>query len=328
MKALLEVIERDGRVGRVIDLRAWPVSLGRALSNDVVLDDPFVAPEHATLALADGGRVQLLVGDSVNGVLVGPTRHGAGAQALLPAGGAALQLGGVRLRLRLPGETLAPERPLPVVAAASWAGPALAGLAVMALALANHWISLDPGADTTAWLPVALGLPLAIAGWCGLWALASKLFQHRFDFIGHLRIVLPWLLAVELADALLQPLAASLGWPWLWRLTGPLQAGLGLLMLRAQLVHVLPMAPRAVSTVVALAALVGGGLSLTMALRATDRISRPAYMSTLPLPGLDLSGGTNAAALVQDLAPVAERLAQRVKQAQAEEDKDGEAAPE
>ena len=324
MRALLEILDRDGRVGRVVDLHSWPVTMGRALSNDVVLDDPFVAPHHATLALDDSGQLRLQVGDSVNGVLVGPTRHTAGQQAALPASGAPLQIGAVKLRLRLPGETLAPERALPAMAASPWALPLLAGLGLMLMALASHWVALDPGADAAAWLPVALGLPLAVAGWCGVWAMASKLFQHRFDFSGHLRIVLPWLLAIELVDALLQPAAAALGWPALWRLTGPLQVLLALLTVRAHLVHVLPMAPRAVSTVVAAAALVGGSISLTTALRATDRYSRPPYMSTLPLPALRVADTTAAATLVQDLVPLAAQLTVRVKKASAEEARDGE----
>ena len=324
MRALLEILDRDGRVGRVVDLHSWPVTMGRALSNDVVLDDPFVAPHHATLALDDSGQLRLQVGDSVNGVLVGPTRHTAGQQAALPASGAPLQIGAVKLRLRLPGETLAPERALPAMAASPWALPLLAGLGLMLMALASHWVALDPGADAAAWLPVTLGLPLAVAGWCGVWAMASKLFQHRFDFSGHLRIVLPWLLAIELVDALLQPAAAALGWPALWRLTGPLQVLLALLTVRAHLVHVLPMAPRAVSTVVAAAALVGGSISLTTALRATDRYSRPPYMSTLPLPALRVADTTAAATLVQDLVPLAAQLTVRVKKASAEEARDGE----
>ncbi len=322
MKALIEILDRDGRVGRIVDLRQWPVTLGRALDNDVVIDDPFVAPRHALLALDGNGQASLSVGDTVNGVMVDRQRHAAGQQLLLPAAGATLQIGGVRLRLRLPGETVAAEKPLPVVAAAPWVLPLVAGALVWLQALAEHGVTLDPGADATAWLPVALGLPLAVAGWCGLWALASKLFQHRFDFMGHLRIVLPWLLAIAVLDTLLPPLAAALGWPALWRLTGPLQLLLGLLMLRAQLVHLLPQAPRSVTAVVAAAALAGAAISLTLTHRATDRYSRPAYMSTLPLPWLQLAPAVPAATALQDLAPIAARLAARVQMAKADETAD------
>ena len=322
--ALIEVFERDGRVGHSASVHGWPLTLGRALDNDVVLDDPHVAAHHATLSPDDQGSLVLDVGDTVNGVEVDGRRHGARAQVALPAGGAKLQLGGLQLRLRLPAEVLAAERPLPVLGRAHLAGPLLAGLVFLLLGLFDHWLSLDPGADAAAWLPVAVGLPIAVAGWCVLWALAAKLFQHRFDFMGHLRIVLPWLLAVELVDLLLTPLAATLGWPWLWRLVSPLQVMLGLLMLRAHLALLLPHSRHAVTTVLAAAALAATAISLTVIHRATDRFSRPAYMSTLPLPALDLGGAVTADDVVQDLAPLAGRLAARAKKARDDEPSDRE----
>ena len=322
--ALIEVFERDGRVGHSASVHGWPLTLGRALDNDVVLDDPHVAAHHATLSPDDQGSLVLDVGDTVNGVEVDGRRHGARAQVALPAGGARLQLGGLQLRLRLPAEVLAAERPLPVLGRAHLAGPLLAGLLFLLLGLFDHWLSLDPGADAAAWLPVAVGLPIAVAGWCVLWALAAKLFQHRFDFMGHLRIVLPWLLAVELVDLLLTPLAATLGWPWLWRLVSPLQVLLGLLMLRAHLALLLPHSRHAVTTVLAAAALAATAISLTVIHRATDRFSRPAYMSTLPLPALDLGGAVSADDVVQDLAPLAGRLAARAKKARDDEPSDRE----
>ncbi len=323
--ALIEVNERDGRVGHSASVHGWPLTLGRALDNDVVLDDPHVAAHHATLRPDGDGRLWLHVGDTVNGIVVDRTRHPAGARVALPASGATLEIGGLQLRLRLPAETLAAEKPLPVLSRAHLAGPLLAGLVFLLLGLFDHWLSIDPGADAAVWLPVAVGLPIAVAGWCGLWALAAKLFQHRFDFMGHLRIVLPWLLAVELVDLVLTPLAASLGWPWLWRLVAPLQVLLGLLMLRAHLTRLLPLSQRAVTAVLAAAALAGAAISLTVTKRATDRFSRPAYMSTLPMPALNLGGTVAADDLVQELAPLADRLAARVKKAREDEpgDRDG-----
>lgn len=321
--ALIEVFERDGRVARCVSVQRWPLTLGRALDNDVVLDDPHVAAHHATLQADDQSQLTLIVGDSINGVNVGSDRFAAGARVALPVTGAAMQIGAIKLRLRLPGETLAPERALLALNRAHLLPPLLAGVLVMLLALADHWVVLDPGADATAWLPIAVGVPLALAGWCGAWALVSKLFQHRFDFMGHLRIVLPWLLVIELVDVLLPAAGAALAWPWLWRLAMPLQALLAVLMLRAHLTQVLPLSGRIVTAVVASAALVGTAIALTLTQRTTDRYSRPAYMSTLPLSALHRAVSTPTAALVQDMAPLASKLANRVQKARADEDSEG-----
>ncbi|CAD5372284.1 FHA domain-containing protein [Rubrivivax sp. A210] len=324
--ALIEVLDRDGRCLRAFDVWHWPCTVGRALTNDLVLDDAFVAPHHASLEAGSaehGGGARLRVGDSVNGITWQHRRLQRGETAELPADGALLQIGATRLRLRLRGETPAAERPLPALLPGSDRRLGAVALATLALAAASHWLVLDPGADATAWLPLAVGLPLALAGWCGLWALLSKLFQHRFDFLGHLRIALPWLLALEAVEAVLPPLAASLGWPLLWRLVPPGQALLLVLMIRAHLEHLLPQHRRAVGLAVAAAALAGGGVSLALTQRVSDSFSRAPYMSTLPLPALNLAGPAAPSALVQDMAPMAARLAERVRLARERDAADG-----
>lgn len=315
--ALIELQGRDGRPLQAVPVRAWPLTLGRALDNDIVIDDPYVAPHHALLAPLADGTLALQVGNTANGVQLGARHLAAGSTEPLPAGGAGFTLGQTALRLRLPGEVLAPERLL--LPTRGLALPAAAAAFVLLLVLVNHWVTLDPGADTAAWLPMLAGLPVAVALWCGLWALASKIFQHRFEFMVHLRIVLPWLLAIELADALLPPLAAALGWPWLWRVVPAVQLLLAALLVRQHLVQLLPQAARRVSLAVASALLVGSAISVTLTQRATDRFSRPPYMSTLPMPALRWSAPEEPALLVQDLEPLAAQLAERVQRAKAEE---------
>lgn len=310
--ALIELIERDGRVGRTVDVHRWPLTLGRGLDNLVVLDDLHIAANHATLAPDDEGRLVLSVGATDNGVVVDGHRVASGETRTLPAGGALLQLGNAKLRLRLRGEVLAPERRL--IFAASRPGRMATQAALLFLVMIlRHWVTLDPGADFTTWLPLLFGLPLAIVGWCGVWALMSKLFLHRFDFWGHLRLVLPWALAVELVDSLLPQIGASLSWPLLWQAAAPITVVLLALLLRAHLSLVLPQHGRIVTGTVAALALTYGGVTLATINRNTDRFTRAPYMSTLPLPALRVSGTVPPKTLVDSMAPLREQLAQRVR---------------
>ncbi|MBI5256172.1 MAG: FHA domain-containing protein [Burkholderiales bacterium] len=316
--ALIELQERDGRVQRTLDVHHWPLTLGRALDNTLVLDDPHVAPAHASVAPGEDGQLLLSVGHTANGVLLDGRPLAAGACVPLPPAGAHLQLGTTRLRLRLRGEALAAERPLrqpgtrPRVVA-------LQAAALMLLVTAGHWIALDPGADFTAWLPLLFGAPLGVVAWCGAWALLSKLFQHRFEFWGHLCRVLPWLLAMELTESLLPTVAASLAWPWLWQLSVPAVAALGALLLHSHLRYVLPQHGRVVSFAVVAMTLVFGAVSLATVYRNTDSLARSPYMSTLPMSGLRLGGTVPVPALVAAMAPLEARLAARVKQAREED---------
>jgi hypothetical protein len=326
--ALLEVVGRDGRVLRSVDVQRWPLTLGRSLAADVVLDDPFVAPLHATLQAGSDGQLMLEVGDTDNGVLSGRQRHARGSRLPVPPAGASWQLGGLGLRLRLPAETLAPEQPLPTATRRPWLAPAATAGVLMLLVAASHWRQLDPGHDANEWLVIVTGLPLALMLWCGLWALGSKLFQHRFEFMAHLRIALPAVLAVEVLDWLLPPLAASLGWPGLWRLTTPLQGLVLLWLLRAHLLRVLPGLSRAVSSFVATAGIAFAVVAVSSAWRNVDRWSRPPYMSTLPLPATQFDEPEPAAVLVDELAPLAAQLAERVAKARAEEPPETDDSPE
>ena len=318
--ALIELVDRDGRARRCLDVHAWPVTLGRALDNSWVLDDPHVAAHHATLLLDDDGRLTLSVGDSVNGVEINRRQLAAGQRAAVPADGAWLDLGGQRLRLRLAGTPLATELLL--------ARPMAAGAALWLMALAwvlvqagQRWVQLDPGADLVQWLPWLLGLPGGLALWCGAWALGSKLFRHGFEFGSHAAIALLALLAYELLDLLLPQAAAALDWPLLWmvwRQWGPLL--LLALAVRAHLLQLLPQRRRAIQLSLAAALLAGLAVSYTVNQRQQGRIFSAPYMSTLPLPQLRWGTVQPVDAVDAQLLPLRDAVRQRARNAAAEDD--------
>jgi hypothetical protein len=312
--ALIEVLERDGRSRRTLDVHGWPVSVGRALDNTLVLDEPHVAPRHATLLPDAEGRLAIQVGESVNGVVLDGRHLAAGSAAVLPPGGASLQLGGLRLRLRLPGELLAAERPLAQPAPGSQPLLAMA-LAWALLQAAERWLVLDPGADLVLWLPWVLGLPVGLAMWCGTWALGSKLFRHGFDFAGHAAIVLPGLLALALGDHLLPLLAAALDWPLLWHLQKILLPGLiATLVLRGQLLLLLPQRGRIITGCVAAMLLAGLGVNTLVNQRQTGWPFADPYMRTVPPPVLRLGSPVPMATVGPAMLPLRDALADRVRQ--------------
>jgi hypothetical protein len=245
--------------------------------------------------------------------------HASGSRVPVPPGGATWQIGGLLLRLRTPDEALAAEQPLPADAARTTRPLLLAAVVLALLALANHWQSLDPGSELMDWLPLVAGLPVVLGLWSGLWALASKLFQHRFEFAAHLRLALPVALAVEALDWVLPPLAAALDLPLLWRLVTPLQVALLLMLVFRHLALVLPHARRAVLSFMGAAALAGAAVALTATWRNVDRWSRPAYMSTLPTPSTLWRTPEPAEALAADIAPLAAQLERRVQKARDDE---------
>jgi hypothetical protein len=320
--ALIELVDRDGRGRRVHDVHQWPVTLGRALDNTIVLDDPHVAAHHATLALAEDGSLQLQVGHSTNGLTMGRRNLKSGEHLSVPPDGLQCVLGGQRLSLRLPSQTLEAERPLQAARLGGRSLLAATGVLV-GVEMAERWLQLDPGANFTQWLPWLLGLPVGMAVWCGLWALGSKVFRHGFDFWPHLAIAIPGMLLLELSRVLIPNLAASLGWPDLWRLQAMVIPALLLAwVVRGHLLQVLPQRGRTIGW--SLALLLVGGLSVNLAVNQhnTGLWINEAYMRILPLPALRWDRAQPVTSLTAAMLPMKQALAERVAQA-AKDDPDG-----
>lgn len=54
---LIEAFDRHGALLARAPITHWPVTVGRAMDCDLVLDDPFVAPKHLRITrTADGHR--------------------------------------------------------------------------------------------------------------------------------------------------------------------------------------------------------------------------------------------------------------------------------
>jgi hypothetical protein len=327
MLALLEVLERDGRVRRSVPVAAWPLTLGRALDNDVVLDDPHVAPHHLRIEPGADGQPEVLVLPSVNGLDRGRQRHAAGARLNLGvpgAGGEAQPQPGVAdgKRLRLPGEVLAPERPLARVGSHA---TTLALVAVFWLwALFAHWLNADPGGKASAWVMPLLAAPAALLAWTGAWGLASKLFRHRLDFWPHLGVAVRGAVAIDAAGLVLPGLAAITGWSWLSRVAGGVGLVVMALTLLAHAALVLPHRRRLLAALTLAACTGTGALMFAFNQQSQDRWFKELYTATLPPPALQWAPRQTPAEFIAASESLLPRLEAAVRKAEAERKEAGE----
>lgn len=321
--AQVEVIDTASHGVRLIDVHEWPLRIGRALDNDLVLPDPHVAAHHATLAPDVDGHLRLSVGDSRNGARI---EHGgartllrAGEQALLPAL-ARWHLGHTQLLLRLPQDPVAAELPLTHGPAAlpRWL---MVGLAVVALLwlLASRWVASDADAKWNDYLVPVLGAGAALFVWCLLWGLASKLFTGRFTPAPHLRLALIFGLALQALDLLLMALAFSLDWPLLSHLRGAAGAVVGAVWLTQHLNQVLPKHTRATAVWVAACTVLGFAAAMVTSWRRNDRLLDELYAPDLMPPAFRLVRGAPVTRMVDDLRALEQPLRERATKAQAED---------
>jgi pSer/pThr/pTyr-binding forkhead associated (FHA) protein len=309
--AVVEVLDRDGHARQVVSVWRWPVTIGRAIECDVVLDDPFVAAHHATLEESDG-VVGLHVGDNINGAQVAHRHLKGGSRANISAGDV-VQLGATRLRVRRAADPIAPEREL-----LREPGPGRIPLAVLVVALsawnaAERWLATDPGGRTIDYLPVLIGPLLALAVWSGGWSLGSRLFRHRFDYRRHARIAASyWLLSAATAVAL-PLLAYATGWVFPSRIAGIAAAGVLWAMVLAHLTLILPTRRRVLALGMGALFVAGIALFLTRNYQVTGRVFGELYVSTLAPPALRVASPVATARFIDEARRLKAGLDRHVK---------------
>jgi pSer/pThr/pTyr-binding forkhead associated (FHA) protein len=320
--ALIEVLDHDGHVMRVVPVHAWPVTIGRALDCDVVLHDPHVAPLHATIGRADeSAPVVLTVGDSLNGVRLasgeGDRRLGAGAQAPL-GGGAMLRAGRTALRVRMPGEILAPEAQLDHLAGRSRLLLTVGAFVVLIGWLqATLWLQNDPDSGWDKYLPALIGTSFAVIGWAALWGLGSKLFQRQFRIAPHLQVVLSFLLGSLAADLLLSVGSFSLSMPILSHLRAWLEIGLFCGLLGMHVSVLLPGRERRLAITCGVLCVLSIGASGALNWRHHQRFFEELYAATLPPPALRFASAGTPAELIESLRPLQARLQRQAREDEA-----------
>lgn len=304
--ALIERLDRDGRVCQTVEVRSWPATVGRGFDNDLVLDDPHVAPAHVQIAPGDDGALRLSVLDGArNPVRVGNQGLVAGASLALPRG--SWSIGPVRLRVRWPGEALAAERRWQPLTAGR--GGVLAALLLWAMVAAEMALGFDPGVPPTTWLVPLLSVPLVLMLWAGLWGLLSKLFQHRFEFWPHVAIAARWGLASTVLRWGAPMLAFAFSRSELLAVAAVGGVLLSFGMLRAQALRVLPGHALAVTLLLGAGAVAFIGVQAVGQHQATDRWIGPLYLSQLGPPWMRLAPTVPVSQFIDEARALEARLA-------------------
>jgi hypothetical protein len=321
--ALLEVVDRDGLVRQAWRIDRWPVSIGRALDNTVVLSDPHVAAHHATIDLvsgADGGAPAIVVaaGETKNGLVVGRERVAGGASKQLADDGrdVELHIGRAELRLRLPGHALAAEQVMsPVVAAHHRWLPTLGiGVVVLAFVLANTWIESDPEGLGRSIGSVLLTTIAGGAIWCAFWALLSKTFTRQSHFGWHLRVFVVASLTLLILSVLPALLAFAFSWPWMTDYSFIAVYAPAATAVYFHLLAVEPTRRRLMRGVAATGFIVGVALSLWFNVQRTGRTGEELYMSHLFPPQLRVARPKPLAQFIGELAPMQGVLDKKAKE--------------
>ncbi|MDP1962192.1 MAG: FHA domain-containing protein [Reyranella sp.] len=310
---LLEVFDRSGATLARLPVKRWPVTVGRALSADLVLDDDHVAAEHLRIEQAPSGAIQVCVLDTINGVRRGRKLHRRGEQFDW-SGEDDLGLGRSRLRLRLPGMSIAPEQVLP---SSPWrvVGLTLALLlAVFGLSLLQAWFKVtEPGKFAQAALSLVGVLLGGLGVWAGLWSLATKLFTGHPQFWRHVRIACAFSLLEPLVTGSGYLLAFAFSWESLARFNFLFSIPVIAAGVITHLLVIAPQRRRGLIAIVAGVALLGVGAMMGTTWLQNKRASNQLYLSALFPPGWRLVPTVPVDQFMREAATIRQRLDERLK---------------
>ena len=194
----IEILDGKGGVSERIAVDAFPVTLGRAYGNHVIVNDPFVCPLHLKIAQDEQGRLLASDLDSVNGFY--PASGNARVAQLELHSGSQFRIGHTALRYVGVDHPLAPTLVDGAVKISPLASPYAAVISGVVLVLL---LCLDGYLSSVERVTVAkiIGEPWVtvsmLASWAGMWALASRIIVSRFNFAQHVTIACIALLTIS-----------------------------------------------------------------------------------------------------------------------------------
>jgi hypothetical protein len=198
--AYVEELGRNGDVVRRHVLQKLPARIGRGYDVDVMVDDPHVAAQHLEVRVAEDGALEAVDLGSLNGTLrldnaerISTTRiHGDDV----------FRIGQSQLRIRLPGQLVPAELPLPQ---RTWdrqprvfAGAAAVVVGLLAWGGFVTTFDTDPSNILSAPVPVVIWL----LGWAGIWSLVCRTMHGRWNYLAHGIVAILGCAAFLLVDTL------------------------------------------------------------------------------------------------------------------------------
>ncbi len=315
----LEVLEGDTVHARH-RLERFPATVGRGYSNDVILDDPKVSPEHLRIERREDGALVLRDVGSHNGTY--RVEPWAQLAELELAPDTRVAVGDTVLRFRGRGHPVAETLVTPAPAAPRerlFERPrafSVAMLALLGTSLLEEYLT-NYGRTDWGELLVALIVPLALTLlWAGGWSVASRIARRQFHYRAHVTIASMVLLGALLLPPFLTLVGFSLALgsrlSWLHHVTFLGLMGWGLFW---HLRYVTRWEPRRLLRVLATVTLVFGAVT-----RADDLLGNESFTAALDFPrtllppGLRLARAQPVEAFFEDAAVLQEKVDALVKQ--------------
>lgn len=211
----IEILDKSGAVASRQRIHADAVTIGSGYGNDVVIDDPFVAPAHVRIAFDAEGALCLADLGTQNGTF-DVIRH-ANVNHLLVGDEASIRIGHTNLRIRRASFEVAPALPMTSTYAPLGAmGYGNAALFMMAAFIAavtlSTWLGQTSEFKLATYLPGAVVMPMVVLSWAGIWTLLTRLVTARGQFFRHVAIAFAFMVSLFIVDIVTDFATYSFAW--------------------------------------------------------------------------------------------------------------------
>ena len=186
----IEILDRRGGVLLRERVDALPIRIGRALSNDIIVDDPHVSLVHAEVLRDEAGDIVIRDLDSENGLFAGESQSAPRTNSLRVAPGETLRVGRTLLRLRTEDENLPPTLIEPEVGpvvtwlTVHWSASIVFAIAVCLTAAWSTYVATWTKFTAIVLLAPTLQILLQVFIWAGVWALPANTVKGAFAASG------------------------------------------------------------------------------------------------------------------------------------------------
>ncbi len=314
----IEILSRTGQVRQRFPVLDGPLRIGRAYSNDIVLEDPYVCPLHAEIFPAGAGLLFRDTG-SVNGL---HTAAGKRQPSIIVVSGESLRIGRTTVRFHGKDHPVAPalvdhlsrsslgilERRLPLL---------LIFAAAIGYILLDLYLSSSERLREIAVMKGLVGPAITLLLWSGIWAFASRLAKSRWYYLAHCGIAGLGLLSFGFLQAGTEYFCFAAGLDGIQEYVGIL--GLYLLCTAVIFTHLQfasSALPRRLAGAAALVSAALIGVIFLFNSVKEDFLKDPSFEATLKPPAFRLVSGRSPADFLQE----GEALREKIEKARATPD--------
>jgi hypothetical protein len=191
---VLEVLEKSGKVRERMRLSNFPVTIGRAYDNDIILDDEYVSPRHLSIVRDEQGVLRAVDLNSENGLYQIPSLKR--MDALTIATDNQLLVGSTQIRIRRTDFAVAPTA-LANRRRRSAQNMLASGLLFMPILLAvavtlimQKYFQTFQKIKYQELIQETISPLLVLMIWAGIWAFVGRILGHRAAFFAHANMVL------------------------------------------------------------------------------------------------------------------------------------------